>query len=407
MLDEIAKSYTYLGLGFGKIDPDYVDAYHGPADLRTKAEASSLTLKQIIAQADELLDKITAIDNLSNDMDIARQKYLAKQLLALKTRAELLNGRELSFDDETQLIYDVTVPQYNFDKVTEISREFDIMFPDNEGDLQGKIDQFRSQFIIPSGKIEAVFERAINEARERTNKRIELPSNENFVVSYVRDKPWSGYNWYQGDANSLIEINIDLPIYIDRVIDLASHEGYPGHHTYHSLTEKHLYKGRGWIEWSINPLFGPTGLIGEGSANFGIDVAFPGSERIKFEKEVLMPLAGLPSDDLDDYYKLNHLRQEIKYFTLQLGRMRINNEISDEEYIQKYQEVAFASEKFATQSLRFLTKYRSYIINYVIGLDLVTDYINKMGGTDDNPDKRWELYIEMLSKPTLPSDLIL
>ena len=120
-----------------------------------------------------------------------------------------------------------------------------------------------------------------------------LPADERFTVEYVTNKSWSGYNWYQGGFRSLIQVNTDLPIYIDRAIDLACHEGYPGHHVYNALLEKHLVKDRGWIEFTVYPLFSPQSLIAEGTANFGIEVAFPGRERVDFERTVLFPAAGL------------------------------------------------------------------------------------------------------------------
>jgi hypothetical protein len=46
-------------------------------------------------------------------------------------------------------------------------------------------------------------------------------------------------------------VNTDLPVYIDRAIDLAAHEGYPGHHVYNALLEKNLVRDRGWIELSM------------------------------------------------------------------------------------------------------------------------------------------------------------
>ena len=152
---------------------------------------------------------------------------------------------------------------------------------------------FIQDFIIPKEKLNAVFSAAIKEARRRTHAQIDLPANENFVVEYVTDKSWSGYNWYQGKSQSLIQINTDLPIYIDRAIDLASHEGYPGHHVYNVLLEQHLVDERGWLEFSVYPLFSPQSLIAEGSANYGIEVAFPAQDRLQFEQEVLFPLAGL------------------------------------------------------------------------------------------------------------------
>src|SRR5207302_7941763 len=153
------------------------------------------------------------------------------------------------------------------------------------------------RFVIPSDRLSAVFDRAIAEGRRRTLQHVQLPAEERFTVEYVKNKPWSGYNWYQGGYRSLIQVNTDLPIYIDRAIDLACHEGYPGHHVYNALLEEHLVRDRGWVEISVYALFSPQSLIAEGTANYGIEVAFPsgerGDERLAFERDVLFPLAGL------------------------------------------------------------------------------------------------------------------
>ena len=104
----------------------------------------------------------------------------------------------------------------------------------------------------------------------------------------MTNKPWSGYNWYKGGYYSVIQINTDLPIYIDRAVDLAAHEGYPGHHANNVLLEKNLVKGMGWLEFSVYPLFSPQSLIAEGSANYGNFFFFfftPNEEKRKREKE--------------------------------------------------------------------------------------------------------------------------
>ena len=88
-------------------------------------------------------------------------------------------------------------------------------------------------------------------------------------------------------------MNLDFPVPLDRAIDLACHEGYPGHHVYNALLEQALVHDRGWVEISMYPLFSPQSLIAEGSANYGIDMAFPSAERTAFERDSLFPLAGL------------------------------------------------------------------------------------------------------------------
>ena len=59
----------------------------------------------------------------------------------------------------------------------------------------------------------------------------------------------------------------------------------------------------------------------------------------------------------------------------------------------------------ASQRVRFMEQYRSYVINYNLGQDMVRQYIEAKGGTADKPDVRWRVFEELLSSPRLPSNL--
>ena len=181
------------------------------------------------------------------------------------------------------------------------------------GPVPERHEAFKRQFVVAPDRLDRVFGAAIDACRARTRDHLALPAGERFTVEYVTGKSWSGYNWYQGSATSLIQVNTDLPIYIDRAIDLAAHEGYPGHHVYNALLEEHLVRGRGWIEFTVYALFSPQSLIAEGTANFGIDVAFPGPERVAFERDHLFPLAGLDPARADEYYATLALTDRLAY----------------------------------------------------------------------------------------------
>ena len=140
-----------------------------------------------------------------------------------------------------------------------------------------------------------MFDAAIAGCKARTAQHITLPKGERFDLAFVTGKSWSGYNYYQGDYHSRIEVNTDLPIRISRAVDLGCHEGYPGHHVLNALLEQRLTRGRGWVEFSVYPLYSPQSLIAEGSANYGIDLAFPGREKAGFEAAQHLP-AGGPAD---------------------------------------------------------------------------------------------------------------
>ena len=226
-----------------------------------------------------------------------------------------------------------------------------------------------------------------------------------FTVEYVTDKSWSGYNWYQGNYRSLIQVNTDLPIYIDRAVDLACHEGYPGHHVYNALLEKTLVRDRGWVEMTVYPLFSPQSLIAEGSANYGIEVAFPGEERVGFERDVLFPAAGLDPARAAEYYAVQDIVDRLSYAGNEAARRYLNGQIDRAAASAWLTRFALMSPPRADQRTRFMDDYRSYVINYNLGKDLVKQYVEAHGGGAAQPAKRWDIFGELLRSPRLPSGL--
>jgi len=404
-LGDIAESYVKLVLSVGEHDGDYVDAYFGPPEWKQHIKAHPLPLDTIRAHARGLLENLNAL-GVSSREDIAklRHQYLAQQLRSLSARVEMLAGKTFSFDDEAVALYDAHPPHYPEAFFEDVLQKLDGLVP-GSGPLAQRFDQYRSAFVIPIEKLDAVFQGAIRECRARTSKAIPMPADERFTLEYVTNKPWSGYNWYKGNSVSLIQINTDLPIYIDRAIDLAAHEGYPGHHVYNSLLEAHLATKRGWVEFTIYALFSPQSLIAEGTANFGIEVAFPGKERVEFERSVLFPLAGLDGSGAEQYSAIHTLTGTLNYAHNEAARGYLDGIMTRgqaEEWLVTY---ALMSSERAKQRVRFIDAYRSYVINYNLGQDLVRKHIEARGGTADNPAKRWEEFRVLISSPRLPSGL--
>jgi hypothetical protein len=60
----------------------------------------------------------------------------------------------------------------------------------------------------------------------------------------------------------------------------------------------------------------------------------------------------------------------------------------------------------AEQRTKFFDQYRSYVINYNLGQDMVKRFIEGRGGTPSKPRRRWELFTELISTPQVPSGLI-
>ena len=403
-MNDISRDYVRLVLALGVHDTDYVDAYYGAPEVRAEVQQHPLPLSEIGIRARALLECIRHMPAHGDELEQLRHQYLGTQISSLGARARIVGGERLSFDEESQALYDTVAPAFPESHFQQVLDALDRRFP-GKGALVDRYDAWRQSFIVPRAKLDTVFTAAIDACRAATNAHVRLPAHERFTVEYVTNKTWSGYNWYQGGFRSLIQVNTDLPIYIDRAIDLAAHEGYPGHHVYNTLLEQHLVNERGWNEFTVYALFSPQSVIAEGTATYGIEVAFTGSERAAFERERLFPLAGLDPARADEYYEVQALVDKLSYAGNEAARWYLDGEIDAAAATAWLEQYALMAHERAAQRIRFFDQYRSYVINYTVGRDLVRQYIESRGGTADRPERRWQEFQQLLSSPRLPSGL--
>lgn len=401
-MNSIAEGYLRLALQIGKYDSDFVDAYFGPDNLKPKddkSEYNQAVFEELNKTVNNLLDQMESlVEYPANELEIMRYSYLYKQFLACKTKIYMLNGMKFTFDEELNALYDIE-DDYKDEKYFEnYLNELDNILPGG-GDILQRFTSFREQFIVPENKLKIVFNTAINECRKRTNQFIKLPPTEKFEINYVKNKPWSAYNWYKGNSFSLIEINTDLPIYVDRVLDLSAHEGYPGHHVHHTMMEWNLYKKRNWIEFSIYLLFSPQSVIAEGIANYGIELLFPRDERIKFEKQYIFSQAGLDTSKADLYYNVMDIVNELNKSINFAARNYLSGNWDENKTIKWIQKYNLRTEESAKKSIEFIKRYRTYIVTYHIGYEIIKSYIEARSSEVE----RWKLFNEIISKPIIPS----
>jgi hypothetical protein len=423
-MDGIALEYVRLVLALGKHDDGYVDAYYGPEEWKP---AASEPLPALVAKAQQLLSDIQQAHAADGDaLEAARRVFLQKQIIAVKAHASsLATGTKLSFDEEASVLYDAHPPHKSDGELrallAALEQRLPVYAPGQS--LADRYGEWKKQFVIPTEKLDAVFQCALGEAKRQTLARIPLPEGERFVVEYVREKPWSGYNWYKGGFFSVIQVNTDLPIYIDRAFDLAAHEGYPGHHVFNSLLEEHLYRRRGWKEFCVYPLFSPQSLIAEGTANFGIEMVFPTlDERVAFEEEHLFPLAGISPTLAREYYEIESTMRGLDYVSNEAARRLVDGVYTRDQTID-FLASFLSSRERATKRVSFFEAYRSYVINYNVGLDMVRTHVDQRvraatgaspatktthatGDEEgDNHTARWHEFTALLTSPCVPSML--
>ena len=120
---------------------------------------------------------------------------------------------------------------------------------------------------------------------------------------------------------------------------------------------------------------------------------------------MLFPAAGLDPARVREFYEVQTLVEKLAYAGNEAARRYINKEIDAGQAAAWLERFALMSKERAQQRVRFFDQYRSYVINYNLGKDLVRAYVERMGGSDDKPEARWTVFGELLSSPRLPSGL--
>jgi hypothetical protein len=398
-LDTLAQDYVRLALEIDAHESGYVDAYYGPEEWREAARRNPRERTVLKAEADRIVAALGPHARAGGEQG-QRARVMMANTSSARFRLDMIDGRRAPFVEEAEALFALRPklrPLSDFDSAL---ARIEALLP-GPGPLSERVGAFRAQYSVPDDRLADVMHAAIAECRKRTMAHIPLPAGENFSMALVNDKSWGAYNYYKGGNQSVIEINTDLPVSVGNVLVLGCHEGYPGHHVQGIYNERN-YRERGWAEYSVMPLYVPAAPLNEGGADFGVDLAFPGSERLKFEMDVLYPLAGLDPKTAPAFDTLRRATSELDGALLRISQMHLDGEIDREQAITLAQKYRLASRDVAEQSLRFDAAYRSYVINYSVGEDLVRAYVDRQGS---DPEARWAAYARIMSMPTLPADL--
>lgn len=405
-MNQLADEYVFLILSLGQHDQYYVDSYFGPDSLKQAAENEKLDLETIKKRLIDLRQDLSGAytgPETEEELNMLRKKRLLAHVESAIAFTEKISGTPMTFQDEVHRMYDFDYETLDIETITAMIDSVDALMP-GTGSIADRWQKLRNKFKVPLEKIDTLFLTTIESARQKTSAHIPLPQTEEFKVEYVSDQPWSAYNWYKGNYYSLIQVNTDN-FFIDRPIDLAAHEGYPGHHIYQTVMEKSFLKDRYWAEYSIYPLYSPTSFLSEGLAEYGINVAFPGDERYYYERDTLLPLAGLDTTGFDLYKQVSKIVGRLDHAGLYAAAGLMNGNLSEEEAEDFLINYALLSPEKAKQRVEFIQRYGAYIINYTLGYELIADYIDKVNPSG-NSQGLWSSYMDILSNPYLPSSLV-
>jgi hypothetical protein len=392
-LDALAESYVKLVLAVGRHDTLYVDAFYGPPAWKADAaQGEPVPLPDLLTRARALGRDLGATAGPAD-----RRRYIAKQVSALEAHLRRLSGERMALTDECRALYDADPPHHDVAEFAAAHEVLERLVP-GTGPLGPRIEALRKAVYLPKGEIGNTLRLALDLARNANAAYVSLPAGESFETELVTGQPWGAYNWYLGDFKSRIELNTDLPTELNGLLGTMCHEGYPGHHVYNVLLEEKLVKGRGWIEYTVYPLYSPQSLLAEGTANVGLDILFSDDERRRVLTEVLGKAAGVPQEAVLALDRIRDAIRPLTYVNGEAARMLLDEGQPDEAVAAFIARWGLVSEDRARKSVAFAKTFRSYVFNYSLGEDIVREWI----GT--GPDRRKRFY-ELLDRPVVPSDL--
>ena len=395
----VTDRYLRLGLRFDRIEEGYVDSFTGdPALRRTVAGESAPDPADLVRQAHRLLGALPAVPT-DHDFTESRADYLGAHLRALACAGRKFAGERVGFVDEVRDYFDVTIAKGDPDHYREAHVRLDAALG-GSGPLADRMQAERRADEIAPERLAECIEAFSSALRDRVRAEFPLPDTETIDYEIVTDKPWSGFNYYQGNYRSTVAVNADLRQQMSNLPRLVAHESYPGHHTEHCRKEAGLVAGLGQLEQTIFLVNTPQCLMAEGLADLALYAAI-GPDWGAWATEIYADL-GLRFDGAraqaisEAAASLADVRQD--------AALMLHDEHRDVDDVAAFlQRWLLVDQTRARQMLRFLSSplWRAYTSTYVEGYRLLRAWLDGrpagMGLT--------QRFGRLLDEPLIPSSL--
>src|SRR4051794_40021988 len=385
--------YVRLGLRFDRLESGFVDAYTGDPRVRGQVlDEPAPTPQQLRDQARGLLRELG-----SAGLPADRTAYLRGQLTGLECTAQKMSGDPVGFVEEVAAYFQVDVELGDPAGYAAAHADLAALLP-GDGLLIERFAVHRRREECPPERLEAAVHAVSSALRDRVRGQYGLPEVETVRYEVVTDKPWSGFNYYEGDYRSRVAINADLPHRLAQLPHLVAHESYPGHHTEHCRKELGLVERAARVEHTVFLVNTPECLMAEGLADLGVDAAI-GDGWGPWAAEILGDLGLRLDGDLAERVSaaaapLNRVRQD--------AAILLHDRKADPDEVLAYlQRWSLVSTERARQQLRFLTHplWRPYTPTSVEGFDLLSRW------RADRPEGQpvADRFLRLLDEPLTPA----
>lgn len=365
------ERFVRLTLAIDEYLPGYVDAYFGPEEWRVQAkQAGKLPIPDLVKQTQLLAADLTQADDLSTQ----RREYLTRHVSAMQMSLRLLQGDKVSLADEVEAIYGLRPDWKEEENFEEAHKLLDEVLPGG-GSLRERNIEWEHSLEISLEKVKELLPIIVGKLRKLTDQKLNLPEGENFTVGFVSDRPWTAYNWYLGNFQSRIDLNMDMPASVSFLPALMAHEGYPGHHTDLAIKEKLLVQRLNYYEFTVNLINAPSALMAEGIATSALQTILTDHELEEWFREELLPIAGMEHINPKLILAIDKAGRKMNGIAGNAAFMMHDQQKSKQEISQYLHKYSLYTEKQIQQTIDFISHplYRSYIFTYHVGYDLLEE----------------------------------
>lgn len=382
-LADYGADFVELALSLDRLQHGEVDIYYGPENLDTRAASSGPDLNAILASVQTLREQV-ADPELSEYAQ--RQASLSKRLNSLiLVLQSIITPEQFSYEQEAKEIFGIELGGADEIDLAVYRQQLEELLP-GSGAVAYRLAQFRNQFLVPADKREAVFVRALEECKSRALTHWTMPANENLRVEWSRDinEPW---HTFEGNGQSVLMINPLSMGYLSSALDVACHETYPGHHAQYVFLEQSLEGQAPAVENTLTLLRSPESALREGAASYSVDLLFPQQQRTEFEREVLAPIAGLSSLDIEKYNQVRVLLDQIALGTIPILRDYSDRTIPQATATFRLEREALVSSP--NQLIAFSEQYGAYAASYTLARARIGAYVDSR--VVEHGEDAWEV----------------
>ena len=268
----VIREYLLLGLRFDRIEEGYVDSFTGDPALRraVAVRAAARPRRPGPPAPSALLAELPGADGLD-----AAARRLPRRAPAGRWRARAASSRARTSASSRRCATTSTSTSPRATRTSTARRTASSTRRwAARGPLAERMQAHRTGEEIPPERLEECIHAFSSALRDRVRAEFPLPDAETINYEIVTDKPWSGFNYYEGDYRSTVAVNADLKQQMSNLPRLVAHESYPG--SPHRALPQGGGPGRarlGQAEQTIFLVNTPQCLMAEGLADLALYAA--------------------------------------------------------------------------------------------------------------------------------------